>query len=77
MDGASWAPRNDEVVTGHIKSDRYAQCTGRDPVIITFPNYTVRLNIDNHLEHAFYSTFDFNLLIKHSRRMSKAPRVLL
>ena len=60
----------------------YVQCTGPDPVIMPFPNYTVCLNIDNHLVHAFYSTFDFNLFIghqvvKHSRRMSKkAPRAL-
>ena len=43
----------------------YVQCTGPDPVILTFPNYTVCLNIDNHLAHAFYSTFDFNLFIGH------------
>ena len=59
----------------------YVQCTGPDPVIMTFPSYTVCLNIDNYLAHAFYSTFDFNLfirykVIKHSRRMSKAPRAL-
>ena len=48
-----------------VQTGMYVQCTGPDPVIITFPNYTVCLNIDNHLAHAFYSTFDFNLFIGH------------
>ena len=46
-----------------VQTGMYVQCTGPDPVILTFPNYTVCLNIDNHLAHAFYSTFDFNLFI--------------
>ena len=48
-----------------MQTGMYVQCTGPDLVIITFPNYTVCLNIDNHLAHAFYSTFDFNLFIGH------------
>ena len=39
-----------------------------DPVIMTLqiPNYTVCLNLfKNHLAHAFYHTFDFNLFTGH------------
>ena len=39
-----------------------------DPVSMTLqiPNYTVCLNLfENHLAHAFYHTFDFNLFIGH------------
>ena len=39
-----------------------------DPVIMTLqiPNYTVCFNLfENHLAHAFYHTFDFNLFIGH------------
>ena len=38
------------------------------PVIMTLqiPSYTVCLNLfENHLAHAFYHTFDFNLFIGH------------
>ena len=52
--------RSYEVQTG--------MCSTPDPVIMTLqiPNYTVCLNLfENHLAHAFYHTFDFNLIIGH------------
>ena len=69
----------------HMKSRQVCTVVAPDPVIMTLqiPNYTVCLNLfKNHFAHAFYHTFDFNLIIatqdiKRSRRMRKAPRVLL